>query len=107
MEKLQSLNGHYIRESADAVLLADVERRLAATLLDWPPRTKGDGALSALLPEAKARAKTLVELADNLAFLFLRSGQSEMDAQGGDRLLNGLRPARRKERTSGALTYML
>ena len=68
MEKLQSLNGHYIRESADAELLADVEQRLAA---DHPAAATDEGRrrIAALLPEAKARAKTLVELADKLAFL--------------------------------------
>ncbi len=68
MEKLQSLNGHYIRESADSELLADVERRLAAR---YPTAATDEGRrrIMALLPEAKARAKTLVELADNLAFL--------------------------------------
>ncbi len=67
-EKLQSLNGHYIRESDDAVLLADVEQRLAA---DRPAAATDEGRrrIAALLPEAKARAKTLVELADKLAFL--------------------------------------
>ena len=69
MEKLQSLNGHYIRESDDAVLLADVEQRLAA---DHPAAATDEGRrrIAALLPEAKARAKTLVELADKLALLF-------------------------------------
>ena len=68
MEKLQSLNGHYIRESADSELLADVVQRLASRY----PLAATDGGrrrIAALLPEAKARAKTLVELADSLAFL--------------------------------------
>ena len=68
MEKLQSLNGHYIRESADSELLADVGQRLAA---HHPAAVTDEGhrRIAALLPEAKARAKTLVELADNLSFL--------------------------------------
>ena len=68
MEKLQSLNGHYIRESADSDLLADVVQRLASR---YPLAATDDGRrrIAALLPEAKARAKTLVELADSLAFL--------------------------------------
>ena len=76
LEKLQSLNGHYIRESADADLLAEVEPRLAAT---YPLAATDEGRrrVAALLPEAKARAKTLVELADNLAFLF-RVPQDDM-----------------------------
>ena len=69
VEKLLSLNGHYIRESTDSALLADVEQRLAAT---YPLAATDEGRrrITALLPEAKTRAKTLVELADSLAFLF-------------------------------------
>ena len=68
MEKLQSLNGHYIRTGAEADLLADVVQRLAAR---HPAATTDEGRrqIAALLPEARARAKTLVELAENLAFL--------------------------------------
>ncbi len=68
MEKLQSLNGHYIRESDDSELLADVEQRLAAR---HPAAATDEGRrrIATLLPEAKARAKTLVELAEKLAFL--------------------------------------
>ena len=67
-EKLRTLNGHYIRESADADLLADALARLAAR----HPAASGEGGrrrVAALLPEVKPRAKTLVELADKLAFL--------------------------------------
>ena len=87
MEKLQSLNGHYIRENAEAELLADVEQRLAA---DHPAAATDEGRrrIAALLPEAKARAKTLVELADNLAFLF-RDPEDAMTPKA-HRLLNGL-----------------
>ena len=68
MEKLLSLNGHYIRESADSALLAGVEQRLAAR---HPAAATDEGRrrIAALLLEAKARAKTLLELADNLSFL--------------------------------------
>ena len=68
MEKLQSLNAHYIRESADSELLADVERRLAARC-PAAATYEGRRRIAALLPEAKARAKTLIELADKLTFL--------------------------------------
>ena len=69
MEKLTSLNGHYIRASAESALLAAVEPLLAAR---HPGAATDEGRrrIAALLPEAKARAKTLVELADSLAFLF-------------------------------------
>ena len=68
MEKLRSLNGHYIRESADSELLEAVEPLLAP---DYPLAATDEGRrrIAALLPEAKTRAKTLVELADKLAFL--------------------------------------
>ena len=87
MEKLQSLNGHYIRESADVDLLAEVEPRLAAT---YPVAATDEGRrrIAALLPEAKARAKTLVDLADNLVFLF-RDPQHAMTPKAR-RLLDNL-----------------
>ena len=67
-EKLRNLNGHYIRESADADLLADTLARLAAR---HPAASGASGRrrVAALLPEVKPRAKTLVEIADKLAFL--------------------------------------
>ena len=68
MEKLKSLNGHYIRASDDDVLLAEVEKRLADQPAVAPDERRR--RIMALLPEAKQRAKTLVELADALAFLF-------------------------------------
>ena len=73
MEKLKSLNGHYIRASADSALLAAVEQELAArypAAAEEAATDEGRRRIAALLPEAKARAKTLVELADSLAFLF-------------------------------------
>lgn len=64
LKKLQSLNGHYIREADDARLAA-----LAA------PRI-GPGADAALLeramPVLKVRARDLNELADSARFLFAR-----------------------------------
>ena len=68
MEKLKSLNGHYIRASADSELLEAVEPLLAP---DYPLAATDEGRrrIAALLPEAKTRAKTLVELAEKLSFL--------------------------------------
>ncbi|MDE0052425.1 MAG: glutamate--tRNA ligase [Rhodospirillales bacterium] len=102
MEKLHSLNGHYIRESADADLLAEVEPRLAAT---YPLAATAEGRrrIAALLPEAKARAKTLVELAENLAFLF-RDPHDAMTPKAR-RLLDNLDPE--AEARLGALARML
>ena len=102
MEKLQSLNGHYIRESADSELLADVGQRLAA---QHPAAVTDEGQrrIAALLPEAKARAKTLVELADSLAFLF-RDPQLAMTPKAR-RLLDNL--SLEAQARLGALARML
>jgi glutamyl-tRNA synthetase len=71
--KLESLNGHYMRQTADADLLHEVERVL--------PHIAGGAELAArLTPEARAkllagmaglkeRAKTLVELVDGARFI--------------------------------------
>ena len=102
LEKLQSLNGHYIRESADSALLADVEQRLAAT---YPLVATDEGRrrITALLPEAKTRAKTLVELADGLAFLF-RDPQDTLTPKAR-RLLDSL--SLEAQARLGALACML
>ena len=72
--KLESINGHYIRQSADAELVTEIERllphlaggaRLAAKLT--PELRK---RLLAAMPGLKERAKTLVELIDSAGFLF-------------------------------------
>ena len=72
--KLEHVNGHYIRQSADADLLAEVERVL--------PHIAGGPALAAKLtpelrsrliaamPGLKERAKTLVDLVDGAHYLF-------------------------------------
>src|SRR4051794_15425147 len=71
--KLENLNGHYMRQTADADLLLEVERVL--------PHIAGGAELAAkLTPEARAkllagmaglkeRAKTLVELVDGARFI--------------------------------------
>jgi glutamyl-tRNA synthetase len=72
--KLESVNGHYMRQSADADLLAELERLL--------PHVAGGGNLAkkldsdlrgkflTALPGLKERAKTLLELLDGAHFLF-------------------------------------
>ncbi|MFD1332778.1 glutamate--tRNA ligase [Methylopila musalis] len=74
MAKLSNLNGHYMRATPDAELLAALKAALphlpggpeAAARLDatgrWP-------ALESALPGLKERAKTLVELLDGARFL--------------------------------------
>ena len=102
MEKLKSLNGHYIRASAEHELLAAVETLLAGP---HPAAATAEGRrrIATLLPEAKQRAKTLVELADNLAFLF-RDPQFAMTPKAR-RLLDGL--SLEAQARLGALAYML
>ena len=67
--KLESLNGHYIRQSADADLLAAIERAAAAhrrRRRSSPRKLTPElrGKLLAAMPGLKERAKTLVELID-------------------------------------------
>ncbi len=62
IKKLENLNGHYIRESDDAVLAPLVAERM-----------EGDADLALLtkaMPVLKPRAKNLDELADGAGFLF-------------------------------------
>ncbi|HVW72903.1 MAG TPA: glutamate--tRNA ligase [Rhizomicrobium sp.] len=69
-KKLDNLNGHYIRETADNVLVAEVTAFLAR---ETPPRILSVTArrrLEAAMGDLKARAKTLVELIQGGEFLF-------------------------------------
>jgi glutamyl-tRNA synthetase len=70
LKKLDSINGHYIRETDDAALtleLAAFAERLKPELaLDASARAR----LKAAMPLLKTRAKTLVELVDKAEFLF-------------------------------------
>jgi glutamyl-tRNA synthetase len=71
--KLESLNGHYIRQSVDADLLAAIDQLL--------PHIEGGAALAAkmtpelrqqwlaAMPSLKERAKTLLDLIDGAKFL--------------------------------------
>ncbi len=72
--KLESLNGHYIRQTADTDLLAAIERLLphlangAALAAKFTPELKAK--FLAAMPGLKERAKTLVELLDSAKFLY-------------------------------------
>jgi len=72
--KLESLNGHYIRQTPDADLLAELEQLLPHLAGGAELKAKlGAGLRSRLLaamPGLKERAKTLVELIDSAGFLF-------------------------------------
>jgi glutamyl-tRNA synthetase len=72
--KLESLNGHYIRQTSDADLLAEIERVLphlaggAEFAAKLTPETRSK--LLAAMPGLKERAKTLVDLVDGAGFIF-------------------------------------
>ena len=69
-KKLDNLNGHYIRETADPVLVAEITAFLAR---ETPPRILSVVArqrLQAAMAPLKERAKTLVELISGAEFLF-------------------------------------
>ena len=71
--KLENLNGHYIRQTADPELLAEIERLLPhlaggaefANKLTPEMRSK----LLTAMPGLKERAKTLVDLVDGAGFI--------------------------------------
>jgi glutamyl-tRNA synthetase len=72
--KLESINGHYIRRTADADLLAEIERVLphlaggAELAAKLTPELRA--RLIAAMPGLKERAKTLVDLVDGAGYLF-------------------------------------
>ena len=72
--KLENLNGHYIRQSADQELLAAIDRLLphladgAALAAKMTPRLRQQ--LLTAMPSLKERAKTLVDLIGGAHFLF-------------------------------------
>jgi glutamyl-tRNA synthetase len=78
-KKLDNLNGHYIRETADLALAAEVTAFLAR---ETPPRILSVTArrrLEAAMGALKERAKTLVELIQGAEFLFT-DGPRDLDA---------------------------
>jgi len=72
--KLENLNGHYIRASADADLLAAIDGLLPHLAngeeirLKLTPAVRGQ--VLAAMPELKERAKTLIELVDAASFIW-------------------------------------
>jgi glutamyl-tRNA synthetase len=78
-KKLDNLNGHYIRATPDAALVAEATDFLAR---QTPPRLLSMTArqrLDAAMPSLKARAKTLAELVESAEFLFT-NGPRDLDA---------------------------
>lgn len=72
--KLADLNGHYIRTCPDAELMQRIRTYIAAIEggagIGAKLEAGGWQRLAVALPSLKERAKTLVELLDNAAFLF-------------------------------------
>jgi glutamyl-tRNA synthetase len=65
--KLDSLNGHYIREAEDARLVTLIAPRLEA-IVGKPPDAEAEERLLRAMAGLKFRAKNLNELAENAAF---------------------------------------
>ena len=72
--KLESVNGHYIRQARDADLVVEIERLLPyiANGADLAAKFTSDlrAKLCAAMPGLKERAKNLVELIDSARFLY-------------------------------------
>jgi glutamyl-tRNA synthetase len=68
-KKLDSINGHYVRAADDDALTE--EAVVLTGRLGRPQPTAGQKAqLRAVMPALKERAKTMVEILDNAAFIF-------------------------------------
>jgi len=72
--KLESLNGHYLRQADDAALVAEIERLLPHIAAGNALAAKMNPALReklvAAMPALKERAKTLVELIDSAHYIY-------------------------------------
>ena len=95
--KLENLNGHYLRETPDAEIVRG-SRRSCPSCPTAPRSPRGSAPKagrrsSAAMPGLKERAKTLVELLDNAAFLFAKRPLA-LDEQAA-KLLDAAGPRRR------------
>ena len=72
--KLESLNGHYIRQTADAELVDEIERLLPHLADGAELKAKMTPALKekliAAMPALKERAKSLVELVESARYIY-------------------------------------
>jgi len=72
--KLENLSGHYIRQSADAELVDEIERLLPHLAAGDQLKAKMTPALKekliAAMPALKERAKTLVELIESARYIY-------------------------------------
>lgn len=80
MKKLDNLNGHYIRQSDNAILANEIANLLARIDPARKPDAKAMQRMTAAMPGLKERAKTLVELAAAAEFLFT-DGPRAIDEQ--------------------------
>ncbi len=81
IKKLESLNSHYLRETSDEDLL-----KALSVFKGWSLAPDDHDAVVAVLPLVKERAKTLVELADQVSFA-LDDGPYTLDDKAA-KLLN-------------------
>ncbi|MFN4125564.1 glutamate--tRNA ligase [Pannonibacter indicus] len=86
-KKLENLNGHYMRATADADLLVHWKACIAhneggAAILDWMAAPGNEAKVLAALPGLKERAKTLVELTESASYLW-RVRPIDLDEKAG------------------------
>ncbi|MBV9903294.1 MAG: glutamate--tRNA ligase, partial [Alphaproteobacteria bacterium] len=87
-KKLDNLNGHYIRETDNTALTAEIVALLARRTPPHPLSMLARERLTALMPGLKERAKTLVELANAADFLYT-DGPRTLDAAAEKLLTDG------------------
>ena len=78
-KKLDNLNGHYIRQSSDPALTAEVVALLEHKVPPQPLSMAARERLTRAMPGLKERAKTIVELASAADFLYT-DGPRTLDA---------------------------
>jgi len=78
-KKLDNLNGHYIRQTADDVLTAETVAFLERLTPPQPLSETARMRLTAAMPALKERARTLAELSQSAEFLYT-DGPRDLDA---------------------------
>ena len=90
-QKLDNLNGHYLKQAENGRLAALLRPRIAAAL-GRAPGEAAMGRLEAGIPGLKERAKTLKELADNALFYFAERPLA-FEPKARDQLASGSKSA--------------
>jgi glutamyl-tRNA synthetase len=85
-KKLDNLNGHYIRQTADDVLTAETVAFLERLTPPQPLSETARMRLTAAMPVLKDRARTLAELSQSAEFLYT-DGPRDLD-EGAAKLLS-------------------